>query len=140
MNRKERGQNLVEFMLILPILIIVIAGMIDLGPLVFDLFAAKQMSARGARAGSVYLTDGIRNCYSDAKNAIGDPHLISADWDSEISANCDSNPLDTHAMGEPITVKINVDYTPLFLGSFGYPPKAKSTVWSFSVQTIDQSR
>lgn len=44
-------QGLTELMLTLPVLIIVIAGMIDVAPLIFNLFVGKQMPARGGSNG-----------------------------------------------------------------------------------------
>lgn len=131
MKRKlQRGQGLVEFALVIVVLIGLTLGVIDFAPLFGDFYMAKQMSARGARAASIYLPDGTRDCLSDAINAIGNPPLISADWNYAISANCDGNPLSTHAPGENVTVTISVDYT---------TPFSKKSL-PFSVATTDQAR
>src|SRR3990167_4528748 len=139
MNRKQNGQGLVEFALTLVILIVIVAGMIDAGPLVFNLYAAKQMSARGARAASIYRPDGIRTCYGDAVDAIGNPWLMSAKWSVAVSDNCNGNPFSTIPTGQNVAVQITVDYTPLFWGGFGWPPKDAAGTWPFAVGTVDQA-
>jgi len=140
MNKLQKGQGMVEFALTLVILIIIVAGMIDVAPMIFNVYAAKQMSARGARAAAIYAPDGVRSCRNDAIAAIGNPGLMSANWTAEVSPNCDYNPLSTLARGESVWVTVNVDYKPMFWGGFGYPPKDTASVWPFSMGTVDQAR
>lgn len=130
-SQSQNGQGLVEFALTLVILIIVVAGMIDVAPLIFNLHAAKQMSARGARAASIYAPDGIRTCYDDAVSAIGNPWLLSAAWEATVSGNCDRNPLSTIPSGQNVRVDVRVDYTPLFW---------RTGLWTFTTSTVDQAR
>ena len=137
---KQKGQSLVEFALVIVFYMLIITGIVDIAPLLGNLYVAQQMAHRGARAASIYLADGTHSCYQDAVNAIGNPILMSATWTSDISANCDSNVLDTHAPGEIVSVRIVVDYTPLFWGGFGWPPRDSASVWSFRVEAFDQSR
>lgn len=142
--KKTRGaaaQGLVEFALVLVLIIAVVAGMVDIAPLVFNAFAAKQMSARGARAASVYLPDGERTCVGDVMSAIGSPSLIKAKWSvEEISLNCTTNPLSTIPTGQEVTVSVKVDYEPLFWGGFGFPVQNPARIWAFVMQTADQAR
>lgn len=140
-SRSRRGQGLTELMLALPILIIVIAGMIDVAPLIFNFFVGKQMSARGARAAAVYYPDGSRTCYGDVLNAIGPAGGIAADFTvAGVSGVCNGDPNWAISTGTPITVDIQVDYYPLFFGGFGFPAKETASVWSFVTSTTDQAR
>ncbi len=135
------GQSLVEFALVLVLIIGVIAGMVDVAPLVFNAFAAKQMSARGARAASVYLPDGERTCIRDVLDAVGTPSLIKATWFlEEVSPNCTADPLATIPTGQEVTVRVKVDYEPLFWGGFGFPVQDPARVWTFVMGTTDQAR
>lgn len=140
MNRSERGQGLVELSLVIIIFMILMAGFADVAPLAADLYFAKQMSARGARAASIYLADGSRTCYADVMNAIGDPGLYSAEWTATINGPCTNDPSGTISIGTPIIVTIDVVYTPMFLGGFGWPPKETASSWALSISTTDQAR
>jgi hypothetical protein len=138
---REAAQGLVEFALVLVLIMAVIAGMVDIAPMIFNAFTAKQMSARGARAASVYLPDGERTCVGDVVSAVGTPSLIRATWDLEdVSPNCTTNPLSTIPTGQIVSVNVKVDYEPLFWGGFGYPVQDPVRVWTFAMQTVDQAR
>lgn len=138
---KATAQGLVEFALVLVLIIVVVAGMVDIAPLIFNAFAAKQMSARGARAASVYLPDGERTCVGDVADAIGTPSLIKATWSlEEISSNCTTNPLSTIPTGQEVKVAVKVEYEPLFWGGLGFPVRDPARVWTFVMQTADQAR
>ncbi len=139
-KRGWRGQGLVEFAMIIMLLIGTVAAVVDVFPLVGDWFVAKEMSARGARAASIYLPDGTRTCFNDVTNAIGNPSLPFADWTVSISGNCTDNPFATIPPRALVSVTVDVDYHPPFWGGFGYPPKQTASVWSFSQETIDQAR
>lgn len=138
--KSQKGQGMVEFALSLVVLIVIVAGMIDVAPIIFNLYAAKEMSARGARAGAIYAPDGFRTCHNDAMNAIGNPWLMSATWRASVSPNCDANPLSTIPSGQNVIVQITVDYHPLFWGGFGFPARETASTWSFTVTTVDQAR
>ena len=119
----------------------VIAGKVDIAPLIFNAFTAKQMSARGARAASIYLPDGARTCVGDVVNAVGTPALIGATWSlEEVSPNCTTNPLSAIPTGQMVSVKVRVDYVPLFWGGLGIPVQDSARVWTFAMQTVDQAR
>ena len=121
---------MVEFALVIVVFMVIIMGLIDFGPVLFDLSAAKQMSARGARAASIYYPDGNRTCRTDVANAIGSPGLLMATWVSSVSANCTNSVFDTIAPGETVQVTVDLEYVPMFWGE----------TWKFSLSTIDQGR
>ena len=52
MLRSERGQSLVELALVLPLLILLLAGMADLGRAFFSYIEITNAAQEGARAGS----------------------------------------------------------------------------------------
>jgi len=138
---REAAQGLVEFAPVVVLPMAVIARMVDIAPLIFNAFTAKQMSARGARAASIYLPDGARTCFGDVVNAVGTPALIGATWSlEEVSPNCTTNPLSTIPTGQMVSVKVRVDYVPLFWGGVGFPVQDSARVWTFAMQTVDQAR
>lgn len=138
MNRKEKAQSLVEFALIIVFFMALIVLFVDVSPLGFDLYASKQMSARGARAASIYLADGSRTCQQDVMDAIGDAWLIHATYTVTIVGPCTNDPSDTIITRTPITVRIAVDYFPPFIKTMFNP--ITENVLSFEVETTDQAR
>jgi Flp pilus assembly protein TadG len=136
----ERGQGMVEFVLPMIVMIVIVLGMIDLGPFLFDWMGAKLLSAKGARAAAIYKPDGTRTCRGDVLNAIGTTELFSATYTVAIPDICDWSPQTTIPVRTPLEVTINLMYTPLFWGGFGWPPKDTTTPWPMSVSTEDQYR
>lgn len=128
----RRGQGLVEFALVLPLIMLVVLAMVDVGPFVFNYFLAKDMSARAARAASIYSPDGYRTCLGDATEAAGtQPMLMRASWTLTVSSECDGNPLSTIAVRTPVTASVHISYSPMF---WGRGP------WEVEPYTIDQAR
>jgi len=52
MRRSERGANLVEAALVVPILILILAGVVDLGRAFYSYIAIANAAREGARAGA----------------------------------------------------------------------------------------
>lgn len=79
-RRGQHGQSLVEFALILPVLLIILSGVLDLGRLYYAYVAVTDAAAEGASYASIRPTDrdGI---YARAQSASGgmvvlDPDLV----------------------------------------------------------------
>ncbi len=53
-NRSSRGQSLVEFALTLPILLLILVGVLDLGRLYFTYISLTNAAREGARYGAKY--------------------------------------------------------------------------------------
>lgn len=129
-TKKQAGQGMVEFAFVIVIFMGLVAGLIDIGPVLFDLSTAKQMSARGARAASIYIPDGSRQCRTDVENAIGDPGLLMSTWSLSVSGNCNYDPYSAIAPTEPVLVTVHLEYVPMFWGG----------IWEFDLSTVDQGR
>jgi hypothetical protein len=56
-SRSDRGQAIIEFALVLPILIILILGIMDFGIVLYDKAVITNASREGARAGIRFLTN-----------------------------------------------------------------------------------
>ena len=129
---RQRGQGLIEFALVISLILLVILAMVDIGPFVFDYFMAKDISAKAARAASIYTPDGYRTCLMDASRAAGSqPMLMRATWILTVSDECDNNPLSTIPKRTPITATVSITYWPSF---WGQGP------WEVNASTIDQAR
>ena len=128
----QRGQSLVEFSLVISLILLVILAMVDIGPFVFDYFMAKDISAKAARAASIYKPDGYRTCLMDTSRAAGNqPMLMQATWVLTMSNECDNNSLSTIPKRTEITATVSISYRPSF---WGQGP------WEVNASTIDQAR
>lgn len=99
--RNERGQSLVEFAIILPILLVIIMGIIEFGMMMNSYLAISNASREGARIGIVGSSD------IDIKNLIiaTSPSLDTEDLVVNIS------PSDgTRISGDTLTVKVTYNY------------------------------
>ncbi len=129
-TKKQAGQGMVEFALVIVGFMMIVMGLIDLGPVLFDLSTAKQMSARGARAASIYIPDGNRQCRTDVENAVGNPGLLMSTWSLSVSGNCNNDPYTAIAPGEAVLVTVDLTYVPMFWDA----------TWEFHLSTVDQGR
>ncbi len=101
-KRKERGQSLVEFALILPVLLIILAGVLDLGRLYYAYVAVTDAAAEGAAYAAIH-PDDADQIFDRAQAASGG--LIEID-EGMVEIECP-----TIASGDPITVTVSYTFT-----------------------------
>lgn len=53
-SRRQRGQSLVEFAIMVPVLLILLMGLVDLGRAYYTYLALRDAAAEGANFGAVY--------------------------------------------------------------------------------------
>jgi len=79
-KRKERGQSLTEFVLVLPVLLIILSGVLDLGRLYYVHVAIADAAVEGAAYAAIHPDDvgGILGRAQDASGGIVqiDPDLV----------------------------------------------------------------
>jgi hypothetical protein len=82
MQRSERGQSLVEFALILPILVLLLVGVFDFGRAVYAFNTVSNAARQGARLAIVDQTvEHIQDrAASEATNLGIDPALVEVDF------------------------------------------------------------
>ena len=111
-DRKQRGQNILEFALVLPILAIVMFGVLDLGRVFFATIGLTNAAREGVR----YLSlnpDDVGSLYLGSKTAVIDEadysgiKLISSNVDVNCSNIEDANFCDS---GTPATVTVTYDF------------------------------
>ena len=97
---EQGGQSLVEFTLLLPVLLIILAGLLDVGRLYYVYVAVTDAAAEGARYASMYPDDtgGIRERAAEASGGLVE---ISEDQASVESSN------------DSITVTVTYSFTVL---------------------------
>jgi len=106
-RQREKGQSLVEFVIVLPILLIILAGVLDLGRLYFAYVAVTDAAAEGAAYAAIHPTDSAE-VVSRAQEASGGLVQLEADM-----VTIDRPAI---ASGSPVTVTIAYDFltvTPL---------------------------
>lgn len=104
-RRSQSGQSLVEFALVLPILLLLLVGILDLGRAV----AAYNSVSNGARSGArVAIVDQNEAAVTTAveSEAFGLPAVdVEYDWNVESDPQCPR-------IGCVIEVTVSTDYTP----------------------------
>ncbi|MGC8947110.1 MAG: TadE/TadG family type IV pilus assembly protein [Anaerolineae bacterium] len=81
---KQRGQSLVEFALVLPLLILLLGGVLELGRIFFAYVAVTDAAAEGATYASIYPRASVQQITERAQAASGgliqlDPSMIRVD-------------------------------------------------------------
>ena len=91
----ERGQDLVEFALILPVLLLVLLGIFDMGRVTYYLSALNNAAREGARYGSLFPADPAGTIAAVEGFAVGIP----------------VNDLDVIVATYPLTIQVSAAYT-----------------------------
>ncbi len=100
------GQSLVELGLLLPVLLLLLAGVVDLG-LAFRSYTTVTAAAReGAQYGRLYPTD-IPGVKTRVQAIVAGTNVTVADSDVRISFPNGNSP------GQPIRVEVEAVYTPI---------------------------
>ena len=102
-KRKERGQSMVEFAIALPILLIILAGVLDLGRLYYAYVAVTDAAGEGA-AYAAMRPDEYDEIFERAQDATGGMVVL----DEEGSVVVD---YETLGSGDPITVTVSYSHT-----------------------------
>lgn len=119
MNKNSRGQGLVEFALILPLLLVVLFGVFDLGRIYFSTITLTSAAREGARYLTVY--PGDVNSSSPYTNTVN--IAIQEAWNSgilltskEVDVFCTNSVDDNECVGgQPAIVTVRHDFE-LILG------------------------
>ncbi len=115
-QRREQGANLVEMALLLPFLLLIIVGIVDLGGALNRHIAITNAAREGARYGArfPYYATGIISATVQEASGFG----VSL---SSSNITIAPNPSAPAASGSPITVTVSFSYTTLLGGIIGMP-------------------
>jgi Flp pilus assembly protein TadG len=121
-HTRSRGQALVEFALVLPIFLLLVFGLFDLGRVVYVNNALSEAAREGARWGSVQGRSataadrtGIASETLDRMNAIPDPTVtVTCERDSVEVATCHSTDVLVVEAASPVALA-----TPILGGLIG---------------------
>jgi Flp pilus assembly protein TadG len=110
LKRDQKGQSLVEVALALPVLVLIVAGILDVGRAYFTFISLSDAAAEGAQYAAVYPTHTaqIKERAADSSNGLVmlDPSMVQVEYASLTA-------------GSPITVSVEFDYqviTPIIVG------------------------
>lgn len=111
-KKKQRGQNILEFALVLPFLAVVLFGVLDLGRVFFATIGLTNAAREGAR----YLSlnpDDVSSSFWGAKTAAIDEANYSGITliSSNVAVSCSNNDdVDYCDSGTPATVTVTHDF------------------------------
>ncbi|MBW5447514.1 pilus assembly protein [Cohnella sp. CFH 77786] len=77
MIKDQKGQSLVEFALVLPLLLLLICGIVDLGRLLFAYSSLNMTAQEAVRLGGLGKTDAEITDYAKSHLVIGDPSKLT---------------------------------------------------------------
>lgn len=101
MEMKKKGQSLVEFAIILPILVLIIFGIIEFGLLMNSYIVIQSASREGARIGIVGGTD---------EDILDSVYTAASNLDiNRINVNINPNE-GSRKPGDTLTVQVEYDY------------------------------
>ncbi len=99
---RQKGQSLVEFALLLPLLILILSGLLDLGRVYYVLVTLEDMAAEGAAYAAIHPYD-AGGIWSRASQASGGMITVSPD-----DVDVDYPPV--MYVGAPITVTVRYSF------------------------------
>jgi Flp pilus assembly protein TadG len=123
-----RGQELVEFALVIPVLALFVFGVLDVGRVFHVLIAISNAAREGARYGVSYgIIRGVDNTYSMDESVIDGAAVLEASniglqlTNAQVTPTCqdDNDPdADTCASGGRLRVVVNYNFRPFLLMVF----------------------
>jgi Flp pilus assembly protein TadG len=128
----QNGAAMVEFAIVLPVLLMLIFGMIELSILLYDKAMITNASREGTRLGILYRPNPVLE--EDITNTV-DSYLLnnlislgdgSANWTTTVSGQCSYT-------GAPLTVTVTYPYNFLVLPNF---VQSLSGTLTLSAQTV----
>ena len=118
--RNSRGVSIIEFTLILPFLLVLLFGIIEMSLLMYNQVMITNASREGARFGILFNTDGT-GTYTPMTTAEISNQVNTFLADRLISfapTSATTNVTPAGGRGQPLTVEVQYDYTVLILPGF----------------------
>lgn len=100
-TKLHKGQGLVEFALVAPIVMFILVGMVVLGLVFLDLHNADVSANAAIHAAQIHVIDG-KSCLDEALTALGDPTFVFAENATFTITNCSDDPNELGVRGSEI--------------------------------------
>lgn len=124
-SKREKGQGMTEFALVLPLLLMLILGIFSLGILFHDWAQANDSAHDAAHAAAIHIVDGSgKSCQDRAMEALGDPFFITVESHTFTVSPCSDDPYWVGPSGAQVigTWEFTVNPPiPFIYSSFGFP-------------------
>ncbi len=119
MDKKEKGQGLAEFALIIPLIMFIILGITALFHLYAVVVTSHNAVSEGGRAAQVWRPDGITTCVDDVTMAVTriTPFFDLTGDTITISENCSIDVWARIPSGDLVTVPVVVNWEPIFFST-----------------------
>jgi Flp pilus assembly protein TadG len=127
LDKDQKGQSLVEISLALPVLLLILVGIMDLGRAYFTFVSLADAAGEGAAYAALHPTE-TEKILNRTADASGGLVILSTDM---ISVTHGST-----GFGNPITVTVEYDYDLLTPIIQGWVPDGTLTLRATSVQSI----
>lgn len=128
-RKTTRGQSLVELAVMMPVLVLILAGILDLGRAYMTLIALRDAAAEGAAYAALHPTDTNQIVARVADSSSG---LVKVDPDM-VAVECPEA-----APGQPITITVRYEYMLLTPVINALVPDGKITMQAQEVRSIIQ--
>jgi Flp pilus assembly protein TadG len=118
---RMKGQSMVEFALVLPLLVLIIAGIFDLGRAFFALITITNAAREGARFGSLHADNIVGACDATKNEALNSGISIAYSNITVMCGNtmtCQVSAGTSCTRNQPITVKVGYNYTDMIFKFF----------------------
>jgi Flp pilus assembly protein TadG len=97
-GKRQRGQSLVELALVTPILIVLLAALVEIGWFANNYLILMEVARVGARAGTVRNGDDSPTVYSKPQDVTYAPNISGSAVDSILHRDCDNVTSETYTM------------------------------------------
>ncbi len=115
--KSEKGASAIEFAIVLPVLVLLIAGIMEFSVLLYDKAVITNASREGARAGIVFSDPPISDAEIEAiVNNYCAGHLIT--FGAAPGATTSVSRAGSGSAGDPLTVSVNYHYDFLVIPNF----------------------
>jgi len=108
LHKSAQGQSIVEFALVLPLLLIIIVGVFDLGRAFFALITINNAAREGARYATLHLDETVANIQTVAANEAQGSGLIV--MTSDVFVSCPDDGV-AFPCNPGTAVRVTVRYT-----------------------------
>jgi Flp pilus assembly protein TadG len=85
MIKEQKGQSLVEFALLLPLLLLLICGIVDMGRLMFAYVSLNMTTQEAVRLGGLGRSDADIRSYAENNLRVGDPSKLTVKITPELT-------------------------------------------------------
>jgi Flp pilus assembly protein TadG len=115
--RSQNGASAIEFAIVLPVLVLLIAGIMEFSVFLYDQAVITNASREGARAGIVFSDPPISDAEIEAVvNNYCTGHLIT--FGAAPGATTSVSRAGSGSAGDPLTVSVNYHYDFLVIPNF----------------------